>query len=62
MDTSKIPDWVTAAVRYVIALIGTTVGLTNEDTITRAAAAVVTLATIAYGLYRTNTIAKTGGT
>lgn len=58
MSDTTVPAWISAAVRYLVTLGAAYVGIENPDTVTQIVAIVIGAGTIAFGLYRTNKLAK----
>lgn len=48
-----MPETVSAAIRYTIALVATLTGALSESEVTTVTTAVIALATVGYGLFRT---------
>lgn len=53
-----MPQSIAAAIRYAIALLATIFGVLSDLQVEQVTAAVVTLVTVAYGLWRTHQLEK----
>lgn len=56
---SFIPESAAAAMRYLIALVSVAAGVASQEQSIQIASAVVTLITVAYGIWRTHQLEKT---
>jgi hypothetical protein len=54
---TTLPDSVSAAIRYAIALAATAFGVLTTDQVAQVSSAAVTIITVIYGVWRTHTLA-----